>query len=109
MNGSGKVPATVYMRLVIVKLGDHQMVSKKWCSGRDLNPHAFRHTPLKRTCLPFHHPSASANFNQERRKARSQGNGKNLEARKSKGIYHLSPVIGIRIQIFLASWFPDSF
>jgi len=22
-----------------------------------LNPHAFRHTPLKRTCLPFHHPS----------------------------------------------------
>ncbi len=28
-----------------------------WCSGRDLNPHAFRHTPLKRTCLPFHHPS----------------------------------------------------
>jgi hypothetical protein len=29
----------------------------KWCSGGDLNPHAFRHTPLKRTCLPFHHPS----------------------------------------------------
>ena len=29
----------------------------RWCSGRDLNPHAFRHTPLKRTCLPFHHPS----------------------------------------------------
>ena len=28
-----------------------------WCSGGDLNPHAFRHTPLKRTCLPFHHPS----------------------------------------------------
>src|SRR5215208_1443150 len=28
-----------------------------WCSGRDLNPQAFRHTPLKRTCLPFHHPS----------------------------------------------------
>jgi hypothetical protein len=27
------------------------------CSGRDLNPHALRHTPLKRTCLPFHHPS----------------------------------------------------
>jgi hypothetical protein len=23
-----------------------------------LNPHALRHTPLKRTCLPFHHPSA---------------------------------------------------
>jgi hypothetical protein len=31
--------------------------TNKWCSGRDLNPHAFRHTPLKRTCLPFHHPS----------------------------------------------------
>jgi hypothetical protein len=29
----------------------------KMCSGRDLNPQAFRHTPLKRTCLPFHHPS----------------------------------------------------
>jgi hypothetical protein len=27
------------------------------CSGGDLNPHALRHTPLKRTCLPFHHPS----------------------------------------------------
>ena len=31
--------------------------TRKPCSGRDLNPHAFRHTPLKRTCLPFHHPS----------------------------------------------------
>ena len=31
---------------------------KRWkCSGGDLNPHALRHTPLKRTCLPFHHPS----------------------------------------------------
>src|ERR1700730_1181568 len=29
----------------------------RWCSGGDLNPHALRHTPLKRTCLPFHHPS----------------------------------------------------
>src|SRR6201984_1948738 len=29
----------------------------QWCSGGDLNPHALRHTPLKRTCLPFHHPS----------------------------------------------------
>src|SRR3954463_5903843 len=27
------------------------------CSGGDLNPHALRHAPLKRTCLPFHHPS----------------------------------------------------
>src|SRR5438445_7631356 len=34
-----------------------------WCSGRDLNPHAFRHTPLKRTCLPFHHPSVCARAN----------------------------------------------
>jgi hypothetical protein len=31
--------------------------SQGTCSGRDLNPQAFRHTPLKRTCLPFHHPS----------------------------------------------------
>jgi hypothetical protein len=30
---------------------------ESWCSGGDLNPHALRHTPLKRTCLPFHHPS----------------------------------------------------
>src|SRR5580700_7816961 len=33
------------------------------CSGGDLNPHAFRHTPLKRTCLPFHHPSDSKERN----------------------------------------------
>ena len=43
------------------------------CSGGDLNPHALRHTPLKRTCLPFHHPSDPAKFNQERRKARRGG------------------------------------
>ena len=28
-----------------------------WCSRWDLNPHALGHTHLKRTCLPFHHPS----------------------------------------------------
>ncbi len=33
------------------------------CSGGDLNPHALRHTPLKRTCLPFHHPSDSKERN----------------------------------------------
>ena len=32
-------------------------LGKRKCSGGDLNPHALRHTPLKRTCLPFHHPS----------------------------------------------------
>jgi hypothetical protein len=26
------------------------------CSGRDLNPHGLRHTPLKRTCLPVPPP-----------------------------------------------------
>ena len=26
-----------------------------WCPRGDLNPHTFRHTHLKRTCLPFHH------------------------------------------------------
>ena len=26
------------------------------CSGRDSNPQAFRHTPLKRTCLPVPPP-----------------------------------------------------
>src|SRR2546430_13599336 len=40
------------------KIALEELLSAKiWCSGRDLNPHAFRHTPLKRTCLPFHHPS----------------------------------------------------
>lgn len=33
------------------------MGGKKNCSGGDSNPHALRHAPLKRTCLPFHHPS----------------------------------------------------
>ena len=28
----------------------------KWCSERDSNPHGFRHTPLKRTCLPIPPP-----------------------------------------------------
>ncbi len=36
---------------------DPKRARDDWCSGGDLNPHAFRHTPLKRTCLPFHHPS----------------------------------------------------
>ena len=29
---------------------------KKWCPGRDLNPHGLLHTPLKRTCLPVPPP-----------------------------------------------------
>ena len=28
----------------------------KWCSGRDSNPYALRHTPLKRVCLPIPPP-----------------------------------------------------
>ena len=32
-------------------------LKKENCSGGDSNPHALRHAPLKRTCLPFHHPS----------------------------------------------------
>ncbi len=27
----------------------------KWCTRQDLNLHESLHTPLKRTCLPFHH------------------------------------------------------
>jgi hypothetical protein len=38
-------------------LGNATPLQEKWYSGGDLNPYAFRHTPLKRTCLPFHHPS----------------------------------------------------
>ena len=30
--------------------------SSVWCPGEDLNLHTFRHTHLKRTCIPFHHP-----------------------------------------------------
>ncbi len=37
------------------------------CSGGDLNPHALRHTPLKRTCLPFHHPSRVSGISTRRR------------------------------------------
>ena len=29
---------------------------KGWCSGRDSNPYALRHTPLKRVCLPIPPP-----------------------------------------------------
>ncbi len=29
---------------------------KEMCREGDSNPHGFLHTPLKRTCLPFHHP-----------------------------------------------------
>ena len=29
-----------------------------WCPRWDLNPHTLRHTHLKRTCLPFHHPGS---------------------------------------------------
>ena len=28
-----------------------------WCAGWDLNPHARKHTPLKRTCLPIPPPA----------------------------------------------------
>ena len=28
----------------------------RWCSGRDSNPYALRHTPLKRVCLPIPPP-----------------------------------------------------
>ncbi len=33
-----------------------------WCPRWDLNPHTFRHTHLKRTCLPFHHPGTQTQF-----------------------------------------------
>src|SRR5271165_634490 len=28
-----------------------------WCSGQDLNLHAFRQRLLRPSCMPFHHPS----------------------------------------------------
>ncbi len=32
-------------------------ISHFWCEGGDLNPHAIRHTHLKRACLPIPAPS----------------------------------------------------
>src|SRR5438309_1195182 len=49
--------STFFCFRTIIPSSDRWLADNKWCSGRDLNPHAFRHTPLKRTCLPFHHPS----------------------------------------------------
>ena len=50
------------------------------CSGRDLNPHAFRHTPLKRTCLPFHHPSASVRADAGRNVLQTMRSGKSVSS-----------------------------
>jgi len=33
------------------------------CSGRDSNSHVFRHTPLKRTCLPVSPPEQGDKVN----------------------------------------------
>jgi hypothetical protein len=68
-----------------------------------LNPHAFRHTPLKRTCLPFHHPSKSGKFNQEKRKARRQGRAISGSQEAKKLTFECC-----RSALFLVSWFPDS-
>ena len=40
----------------------NQNFDSTWCSRGDLNPHTVRHTHLKRTCLPFHHPSKKLYF-----------------------------------------------
>src|SRR5438309_8998150 len=55
--------STFFCFRTIIPSSDRWLADNKWCSGRDLNPHAFRHTPLKRTCLPFHHPSVCARAN----------------------------------------------
>lgn len=36
-------------------------VSKKWCAGGDLNPHAVKHMPLKHACLPVPPPARDQN------------------------------------------------
>lgn len=51
------------------------LYEKKWCSGGDLNPHALRHAPLKRTCLPFHHPSVWAHMIPQWRRGASFSRG----------------------------------
>lgn len=33
----------------------YYLKSSLWCRREDLNLHVFRHTLLKRTCIPFHH------------------------------------------------------
>src|SRR5207244_7440874 len=35
---------------------------RSWCRRRELNPHGFPHTPLKRACLPFHHFGAACDY-----------------------------------------------
>jgi len=37
---------------VLEEKGDMKL-SPSWYPERDLNPHALRHTPLKRTCIPI--------------------------------------------------------
>jgi hypothetical protein len=40
----------------IREIPDNQLIEGLffgWCEEGDLNPHALRHTPLKRTCLPI--------------------------------------------------------
>src|SRR2546426_8620323 len=41
-----------------------------WCRRRDLNPHGFPHTPLKRACLPFHHFGAACDYIVDRKSTR---------------------------------------
>ena len=57
---SGKYECYVNIPIVIpVSLRDlrkNLIEVSYWCPRWDLNPHTFRHTHLKRTCLPFHHP-----------------------------------------------------
>ncbi len=47
----------------------------EWCRRRDLNPHGFRHTPLKRACLPFHHFGAEIIIGCDQNACQSKGPG----------------------------------
>src|SRR3989338_709308 len=51
--GQGHVPACPGREGEISRaLGEQRST---WCRRRELNPHGFPHTPLKRACLQFHH------------------------------------------------------
>jgi hypothetical protein len=66
------------------------------CSGRDLNPHGLRHTPLKRTCLPIPPPErlysgGRSSRGRSRRKKRKILNAEGGAARPLSGLLVARP------------------
>src|SRR5208283_658614 len=49
-------PITYLERGGFSNLGIYALYYIDLCAGEESNLHALRHTHLKRTCIPFHHP-----------------------------------------------------